>query len=86
MNGDALKYLNGDPQAFDIVFLDPPFSADWLEDLCRLLDEGKWLTRGARIYLEEDRDRALPVLPDGWTILKEKTAGQVRYALVAVKD
>ena len=23
------------------------------------------------------------VLPDGWTVLKEKTAGQVRYALAS---
>ena len=83
---DAFNYLQGEPQPFDIVFLDPPFAADLLEDLCRLLDEGDWLADGARVYLEQDRDHPLPELPGGWTVLNDKTAGQVRYALVTVKD
>jgi 16S rRNA (guanine966-N2)-methyltransferase len=82
---DAISYLKSEPEPFDIVFLDPPFAADLLEDLCRLLSEGNWLAEGARVYLEQDRERPLPEVPDGWTILNEKTAGQVRYALVTVK-
>ena len=42
---------------FDIVFLDPPFAADMLGDLCRLLDEASVLARGALVYIEEDRAR-----------------------------
>ena len=83
---DALTFLKGEPLPFDIVFLDPPFAADLLGDLCRLLDVGGWLAEGARVYLEQDRERALPELPDGWTITNNKTAGQVRYALAKVKD
>ena len=83
---DALRYLNSDPQPFDIVFLDPPFAADLIGDLCRLLDERGWLAKGARVYLEQDQERPLPPLPDGWTILKHKTAGQVRYALATARD
>ena len=86
LNTDALRYLQGEPRLFDIVFLDPPFAADLPGDLCRLLDERGWLAAGARVYLEQDGERPLPGLPEGWTILKEKTAGQVRYALVAVTD
>ncbi len=82
---DALRYLQGDSEHFDIVFLDPPFAADLLEDLCRLLDERDWLAAGARVYLEQGHDRPLPRLPDGWTVLKQKTAGKVRYALVTAK-
>ncbi len=85
MNIDALDYLRGAPRAFDIVFLDPPFDADLSGDLCRLLDERGWLTANALVYLEQDRKRPLPDLPGGWVVRKEKTAGQVRYALVTVK-
>ena len=81
-NTDAMCYLQGEVEPFDIVFLDPPFAADLLEDLCRLLDERGWLAAGARVYLEQDTERPLPRLPDGWAVLREKTAGQVRYALV----
>ncbi len=83
---DAIRYLKREPEPFDIVFLDPPFADDLLEDLCRLLSEGNWLADGARAYLEQDRERPLPALPDGWTIINDKTAGQVRYALVTVKS
>ena len=83
---DAIRYLKSEPEPFGIVFLDPPFADDLLEDLCRLLSEGNWLADGARVYLEQDRERPLPALPDGWTIIYDKTAGQVRYALVTVKS
>ncbi len=84
--GDAISYLQSNPQTFDIVFLDPPFAADLLGDLCRLLHEGRWLAKGARIYLEQAVKHPWPELPEGWTIINDKTAGQVRYALAAVKD
>ena len=67
---------------FDIVFLDPPFAADRLSDLCRLLDEASILASGARIYVEEDRAKPEVVFPQGWQVLKTKNAGNVRYSLV----
>lgn len=80
---DALEFLSAEQDTlFDIVFLDPPFADDVLEDLCRLVDGSGILSRGARIYIEQRRDRPLSRLPDGWSILKEKTAGNVRYALI----
>jgi len=69
-------------ESYDIVFLDPPFAIDVLEQCCRLLQSNGWLADGALIYLEQDKSRPLPPLPDGWQIQKEKTAGNVRYALV----
>jgi len=77
---DALHYLAGPPEPFDLVFLDPPFGAMDLGRLCTLLDGG-WLADGAFIYLEMAREASLPPLPAGWKLLREKEAGQVRYAL-----
>ncbi|HSS64414.1 MAG TPA: 16S rRNA (guanine(966)-N(2))-methyltransferase RsmD [Gammaproteobacteria bacterium] len=79
---DAADYLQSEPLPFDIVFLDPPFGEDLGGDLFRLLNKRGWLSAGAKVYLEQDRERPFPPLPDGWAVLKEKTAGQVRYALV----
>lgn len=86
VRGDALQFLQGEPQRFDVVFLDPPFATDRLTDLCRLLDEADWLADGARVYLEQDRHRPLPTMPAGWTISRDKTAGRVRYALAATSN
>lgn len=82
---NAADYLRREPEPFDIVFLDPPFGEDLAGELCRLLDERGWLAAGAKVYLEQNRKRPLPELPDGWAVLKEKTAGQVRYALLNSK-
>ena len=85
--GDAFGYLQGEPRGqFDIVFLDPPFAADMLADLCRLLDETSALARGAKVYIEEDRSRPDVILPDGWQVTKSKQAGNVRYSLVTPAD
>ena len=80
---EALSFLERTGAGtFDIVFLDPPFAADMLGDLCRLLDEASMLAGGARIYLEEDRAKPEVSLPARWQVLKTKNAGNVRYSLV----
>ncbi len=80
---DALDFSHAQASApFDLVFLDPPFAADMLDDLCRLLSERKLLAGNAKIYLELDRDKPEPKLPEGWLVLKNKTAGNVRFMLV----
>ena len=84
LNVDARDYLVGaNARQFDIVFLDPPFTADLYDELCRLLVEQRWLTDDARIYIEMDKDQPELRLPSGWQVLKSKTAGKVRYTLAA---
>lgn len=84
VTADALVWLDSGPEReFDVVFLDPPFAGDLLADLCRLLSERGVLAAGANVYLEQDRGRPVPVLPEGWQLLKNKTAGRVRYMLAA---
>ena len=85
VEGDARTFLaSAKPRLFDIVFLDPPFSADLLDELCRLVAESGVLAPDARVYLEQDRAQPPPELPPGWKTLREKTAGQVRYSLIEV--
>jgi len=80
---DAAKFLSGRAIPFDIVFVDPPYGSGGLGNLCTLLAAG-WLRPGARVYLEMDRRSDVPELPEGWTVMKDKRAGQVRYALATV--
>lgn len=84
---DALDYLRASPSgSFDIVFLDPPFADDLLEETCRLLAGSGLLAGGTQIYLEQARAQAEPRLPGNWTIKKNKTAGNVRYMLAEVEE
>jgi len=80
---DARDFLqSGHEEPFDIVFLDPPFADDALDETCRLLEEKAFLTGGGLVYLEQDRTKEMAVLPDNWRVLKNKTAGNVLYMLV----
>ena len=82
-NTDARDYLDApDAGCFDVIFLDPPFADDAVAELCRLIDNKGLLASGGAVYLEQDRGQAEPRLPEGWTVHKQKTAGNVRYALV----
>ena len=80
---DTLSWLAGESRPFDIVFIDPPFASDLLPRVCDKLEANGWLADGARIYLEDDAGRSFARLPGGWKLLKEKQAGQVRYALAS---
>ncbi len=78
---DAMVWLGRQSQPFDIVFLDPPFADNLLQDACRRLDEGAWLTANSLVYLEMDAALEGLELPAGWEVLKEKKAGQVKFML-----
>ena len=78
---DAVRFLEGEPRPFDIVFLDPPFNRDLLPGVCGTLESRGWLVPGALIYLESPAHAAAPVLPGTWTLMKSGRAGEVGYHL-----
>jgi 16S rRNA (guanine966-N2)-methyltransferase len=84
MEMGAARYLRSSPQAFDIVFLDPPFGRGALAEYVDLLDSGNWLNAGALVYLENEKAEGVPVLPAHWELLKSKSAGEVGYHLARV--
>ncbi len=83
VRADALRHLAAPPaEAYDIVFLDPPFAAGLLARAAALLTHG-WLREGALVYVECAAREPLPPLPASWQPLKAKQAGEVGYYLFA---
>ncbi|MDH1009038.1 16S rRNA (guanine(966)-N(2))-methyltransferase RsmD [Pseudomonas nicosulfuronedens] len=79
---DSLRYLdNQAAQPFDLVFLDPPFHQDLLQNTCRLLEERGWLAKDAWVYTESEAVPSSLGLPANWRLHREKKAGSVHYAL-----
>lgn len=70
---------------YDIVFLDPPFASHELGSIMELLGQSKLLTDSALIYLESASPLDQSRLPAGWTIHRQKRAGDVHYCL-AMRD
>jgi 16S rRNA (guanine966-N2)-methyltransferase len=82
---DALTWLQQTPpaQAFDIVFLDPPFDAALWSRAAALLAGNGWLAADARVYLERRAREPLPALPEAWREIRAGRAGEVGYHLFA---
>jgi 16S rRNA (guanine966-N2)-methyltransferase len=70
---------------FDIVFMDPPFRQGWLEKLFPLIADNHWVKPGGWIYVEHESGLPMPNTPLGWSLHRQKTAGQVAYCLFRVE-
>jgi 16S rRNA (guanine966-N2)-methyltransferase len=81
VRADALAFLAGPAEPFDIVFVDPPFAAALQASAAARLQERNWLAPGALIYVESAAREPLPALPSGWQGVKAKRAGEVGYHL-----
>jgi 16S rRNA (guanine966-N2)-methyltransferase len=74
---DALEFLRADAGKYDVVFLDPPFRADYLAQVLPLL--GARVAQGALVHVEAP---AAPALPPGWEIWRNGRAGAVTHQLL----
>ena len=81
VNADAMTYLSGASERFDVVFLDPPFRQNALAAVLERLP--RHLNTGARIYVES----AIPLEAAGaWRETKRGRAGQVNFQLLEWND
>ena len=70
----------------DVVFIDPPYSADLAGiALQHFLTKGL-LANSARIYVELERNQTMPDIPVPLEVIRDKVAGNVRYQLLAISD
>ena len=83
---DAAQWLgkNEPARQFDVVFLDPPFTAGSYNECCKLLQEQSWLAPGALIYIEAAQSLEELTLPQNWQIIRHKRAGGVHFGLCSI--
>jgi 16S rRNA (guanine966-N2)-methyltransferase len=78
---DALRALaTAAPEAFDIVFIDPPFGSALWAGAAAVLDAQGWLAPHARVYVESGVDDAWEI-PTRWRVHRQRDAGAVRGTL-----
>ncbi|MDP1603071.1 MAG: 16S rRNA (guanine(966)-N(2))-methyltransferase RsmD [Legionella sp.] len=80
LNLDARLHLQTVKDPYDIIFLDPPFKSNYLEECLTILASGNCLIKGGLVYIES----AVEITVDStiWNRRKFKKAGQVFYALL----
>lgn len=75
--GDALKYIERVPAAFDLVFADPPYALPELPDLPRRILESRVLAPGALLVLEHGKTNDFSDHP---CLLEHRVYGSVNFS------
>ncbi len=76
---DALQWIQAADQVFDIIFLDPPFGKNMIEQSLSVLAESKCVSKQTLVYVESE---------SAWQpeknveVIKQAKAGQVHYMLL----
>lgn len=85
--GDALLLLDqASEEAFDIVFIDPPFHKDMVEKVMNKLFAHGFVHQHSIIYLELEKTMPLCDLPQGWEWIREKNTSQVRFGIAKYQN
>jgi len=79
---DSMQFLQrgNDSEAYDIVFIDPPFQLNLWQAVIDGLEAGNYLAENAVIYIESGREHHYNT-PAHWQMHRDKSAGQVNYRL-----
>jgi len=84
-NCDAIDFLSSvHNHNFNLVFLDPPFSDDYLISSIESIHEYQLVSRGGYIYIEFNKNNDLFDLPDNWSVIRKKIYGNVCFILIEV--
>ena len=84
-NCDAIDFLSSvHNHNFNLVFLDPPFSDDYLISSIESIHEYHLVSSGGYIYIEFNKNNDLSDLPDNWSVIRKKIYGNVCFILIEV--
>ncbi|NOX43581.1 MAG: 16S rRNA (guanine(966)-N(2))-methyltransferase RsmD [Gammaproteobacteria bacterium] len=82
---DATKMCalnNTQGHTFDIVFLDPPYKKNFVSPCCVGLENNNYLAPVSYIYIEAEYTVTDQMLPDTYSVIRNKKAGNVNYHLI----
>lgn len=80
VSGAQLWLANHTEEKFDLIFLDPPFADDSLEEVVAQCE--KLLTAEGYLYVESPEPLNVEDLPQSLSIYRQKRSGAVNYALL----
>ena len=75
---DSVQWLTQNTRQFDIIFLDPPFHSELIEDTVSLIQQTGCLMERGLLYIECEQ---APEIIKDLIMHKQKRTGQVQYGL-----
>jgi len=82
---DAMRYLARCDEAFDLVFVDPPYASGLVAPVLDRLHGAGLLNPGGRVYIEESTGSEASLAPH-WRIYRETRAGAAHGRLLELEE
>ena len=79
--GDALEFLAGQREKFDIILLDPPYEAGLLEPVLERIAGFDILSPHGIIVAEHPHDRVMPELPKPYVLYRTYRYGRIALTI-----
>lgn len=73
------------PPAFDIIFLDPPFDSDLLDQTLKVLETSTLIKSGTQVYFETHARHELNFNKD-WKLHRHKKTKRISYGLLTYQN
>lgn len=81
---DAQKFLFTEDNKYDLIFMDPPYANKSINTIVNIIAENNLLIDDGLIVCEHSTHEKL-ILPDGFTIISEKTSGETLYEIIMLE-
>ena len=83
VEADALAWLGGQEEPFDLILIDPPFESALLDEvLARLAERPQYLSGRGLVYVECSPSQCPEIWPAALEVRKQKRLGQVVLTLL----
>lgn len=79
--GDAMSYLSSLRTRFDLIFLDPPYAADFLERALAHIARFDILSPNGIIVAESPAEKSLPALSAPYGVYREYRYGKIKVTV-----
>lgn len=79
--GDYLEYLSKCDEKFDLIFLDPPYSAGFSEKALEIIYRRELLAPDGIVVSESDKEN-IPSYSENYSVIKQKNYGRVNVCLL----
>ncbi len=81
VQGEALSFLASDRQRYHLIFLDPPYQTELLENALKRIAEIDILKENGIIICESPADKVLPELPPPYRKGREYRYGKIKITV-----
>ncbi len=82
---DAVSFVEAAKESFDVLFVDPPYNSDLLEQTLAAIASNPGICPDGIIVCERDYEKALPNL-SGLDVVKDKKYGRVQILVLRVPN